>query len=394
MKLNNPNYLNGLVSSASEIDNVIRDHIFKYGKTEIKVDNTTCTITFPTTKESSCSKYYSIFTNVDCFQESGYLEKLGDMWATYCNVRQLSNGNIDGIKSTVSMSISFMTDSLVLYLELFYNPWFNLAIDDVLWSESENMKGVLSTDASPSGWVKITFPTQKMRKITIRWSAGGNGFAGVYVLPTRKVWSPNMPSPKVMYVGDSLSTGTSSNIAGSCYTDRIDQLCGFVKSNVSGVGSTAFVNNGLGTQPRYIERIQDVIDFNPDLLFVQCSVNDDSHPSETIKTRVKEYINAVKNIMGDKPIIVLGICGRYTTLAFNNETAVKTAINELGFSNVYFIPSVTRIDPIIVGNGNSSNQMGNGNADYCIAPDDTHFTPYGFIYYAERMARDIKRIFM
>ena len=389
-------------STAAQIDSAIKNLIFKNSKEEIKVDSSICTVSFPTTKPTSQTKYYGMRSNQSSFQLSGYLDKAfvapsgtdSSDWLNLNNTNSLSSGNLGGTRNAVNGCITFMTDSISIVLKTYYAPPFLIAIDDVLYSDSTTLQGVTSTDAGPSGWVLITFPTQKIRKVEIRWSATSFSFGGVYILPARKLWNPNIYSPRVAYVGDSLSTGTSSNIPGSTYTDRIDQYCGFKTSNVNGWGGTGFINKVQGTSLNYLERFSDTIAFNPDILIVQCSVNDNTKSASDITTAVTTYLNNALSFKPNLTIIILGVCGRANAGAISNETAVLAAVTALNKSNIYFIPSATASDPLISGTGNVGNIKNDGNADWVIASDGTHFTAEGFIYYAKRMSNEIKRIFI
>lgn len=246
-------------------------------------------------------------------------------------------------------------------------------------------------------WKTITFAKRKVRKWTVRYNTANNGnHAGVYIDYTCTCWfTPTINTKlKVMVVTDSFGGGAVNNR--KSWIQVAYAKLGFQNLYIDTKGSTGFTvyaNNEYGTATRlaYLTSVQ------PDILHIQCSVNDAGATQSAITTAVNNYIAWVRaNIASNPLIIVSGVMGQATAETLG-ESYVRQAIEALQVTDkrLLFIPITSDGTKFISGTGNPTNIKNDGNCDAYMGTDNVHPNTRGHTeYLGARMARKIEAALM
>lgn len=213
----------------------------------------------------------------------------------------------------------------------------------------------------------------------------------VYKEADDQVWPTENPNRfRMAFEGDSITVGSYiCQYRPRYWIERIigDQLgCDAVYNNA--VGGTGMVNNG-GTKTTYLDRLPDLVAFQPDIVFVGGIQNDTSYTSAQRQAAVTAYLTSLRSALPSALVVVLGIQplqGQTLTTGSSQHTTeldVSAAVSALADPSMLFIPLLTGTR-LRLSSANGRHFQ-SGSAPY----NDTHPVPayYPFIggYIAEKI---------
>jgi len=159
-------------------------------------------------------------------------------------------------------------------------------------------------------------------------------------------------------------------------------------------GGTGVINDASTTKTTYLGRLQDIVDFAPDLLFINGFHNDmgeaDLYTSAARRAAILTYLQAVRSQLPKCYIVMVGtqlLANESTDTGPNTQHQVeldaKWAFDQFNDSNSLFIPLLTDVKPRII-NTNFVHYL------VTTAPyNDGHPIPQYYNYYAPMIADKI-----
>ena len=260
-------------------------------------------------------------------------------------------------------------------------------------------------------WVTVTFPTAKVRTITIRsW----NGVAGLYCAKPYRIWKPNpVRGPRVLIMGDSWTSNANvTNVMNAAYWDIgphigsddvwLDYMGG------TGYGVTSAANGTDAPANRYLDRLGtvnvagqtwDVATVKPDVVVIHGGGCNDLFKGRTVAQVIADASTAFRTLRTKLPdaklVFVEGFSPPgFTPATYNpNYIAIRQGLQAaLTDTGVYYI-DVATTSPWFIGAGNISAPNADGeNANVYITSDTFHPGDAGHLYLRARMGAQIKRV--
>lgn len=296
----------------------------------------------------------------------------------------------------------FMTDAPVLELRISNGVSDNrikLMVNDEYINNAEYLENT-------GRYCLIDFNTRLMRKITVEVPQGAALFKGVKVDATSVVLATQSNDLKVAYVADSFGFGVGMADPIMTWPVLISKHFRLKEVLVNAHGGTGFLNNANGTKYTFEERAEDLIEFNPDVVFVSGSINDRYYSlpngDGTLFGAVVSYVNRLRELFPSVIIIIMGVPAVKDYLGIPTpsgedqpvdvELVLKSVVESLNKDYVHFVPCQIGQVPIIFGSGDSGTTLGDGNADYYRESGGSHFTESGQVVWAQVMASRIKNL--
>lgn len=248
-------------------------------------------------------------------------------------------------------------------------------------------------------WKTITFAKRKVRKWTVRYNTANNGnHAGVYIDYTCTCWfTPTINTKlKVLAVTDSFGGGGVNNR--KSWIQVAYAKLGFQNLYIDTRGSTGFTTYS-GSEYGSAGRLAYITSIMPDIVHVQCSVNDAAGTSPqqaALTSAVNAYIAAIRAIVPNALIIVSGVMGQGTSET-TGESTVRLALAALQATDkrLLFIPVSGDGTKFISGAGSPIDIRNDGNCDAYMGADKVHPNTRGHTeYLGARMARKIEAALM
>ena len=245
--------------------------------------------------------------------DAGYFRGGGKVWSNdwygQTMYRPGSNGESIG---TSTWAVSVTTDSQWIVLNGncgaisgVYEGYLQVVVDgQIVWDTPQATAGTY--DGHMAG-ILIEFPDAKTRTVDIwtKWSMYSIGRAPGSSL------SPGSPAgrKKVALLGDSWTQGTDQAGAWKSYAHVVQQTTPGWDVSFNGLGGTGW--STTGTDPWTLPfaatlRQHCVADGNPDLIVAYGSINDPDSSSETVKTRVQEFLSGVAAISPTSKVLIVG----------------------------------------------------------------------------------------
>lgn len=289
---------------------------------------------------------------------------------------------------------SFVTDAVDLVLRIEGSPEFKILVDDAYLNNG-------AAYTRESNRTRLTFTTKKTRKITVEKFYSGIGMRGVELMPTDYIAAPAVKAlSRVAFVADSFGVPVGVADRQHSWPALLTKFFGFQDVMVNAHGGTGFINNGNGTKYNFLERIQDLIAYKPDIVFISPSINDSFYSSvngnNTLVSAVSTYLQALKTALPYAVIIVIGVpaVANYETDPARDqpiivEQDVISGITSSGVRNVHFIPVQTAVNPPVFGTGDVGTPTGDGNADFYRQAGGSHYTDAGQVHFATFLASKI-----
>lgn len=254
-----------------------------------------------------------------------------------------------------------------------------------LWVDDEATASVpqLLSSYSATQYLTWDFGSQargRMRRITFEWESSANtlSMASVYVAATEMITSPSTISPRVVLVGDSQVQGAGGAWYCHGYAVQMARLLGWSDIWNLGVGTTGLIQTGSGgfaDAGNYGSRLtDDVIAANPDVLYLQGTINDQNETGAAITAAAIDYVEEFRDSCPDALVIVTGPVFPATPTAAHLAvgTAMQSAASTLG------VPYVDHLVPAVIkGTGNVGSPAGDGSADVYRNADNIHPSTVG-----------------
>ncbi len=211
-------------------------------------------------------------------------------------------------------------------------------------------------------------------------------FRGLRVLPTDLIYPAAVDNPLRLHIlgdsfvyGQSYASGAQTNTPGFIY--RVGELLGIEDTWGRGIGGTGYI---ASTQPFISRLAQDVIPYQPDILYIPASVNDTNTlpPAGALATAINAIAAAMKAGSPTTKIIASSVLFSGATNA--NITSVNTDVK-----NAWTALGVSYIDFTGINNGGGTIDVptGTGSGDFNRSGDGTHPSwPNGYDYFASRIA--------
>ena len=281
-------------------------------------------------------------------------------------------------KGTLYSIIEFATDAPVF-------ETFGLASTSIYWRLSvyneslgvwEYVQDWAAYPSYNNFYMRFTFSARKPRKI--RWeTSGGTTFAGVRTDALSTVWKPAPARAcRVFLSGDSWLT------SGIHFGGKLLENLGVSEGMINGIGGTGYLNNA-STKTTFLQRIQDVANFSPDMIVSFGGLNDIGYADADITSAVLAYHAGLRSVAPNAVIIPV------TTQAPSVNRARNLQVSAL-VKAAYLSIGITPIDAslLMTGTGKTSDLKGDGNCDM-YTDDGIHPNTLGVPYLADVVSRAI-----
>jgi len=243
--------------------------------------------------------------------------------------------------------IEFCTDAPIFYINdagftISQSCRFVIEIDGYRYQDSAFMNAAGGTS------IKFDFSAYPSKERTIRlyWTPGVATyiFEGVWTDGAYDVWAPVQDELTCVVIGTSLTQGSSysSFIGGLGWPDEFSSLAGLkVLTNIA-EGSSGLLT-GTGTRYSWLERIQDIFDLAPDVLFVEGPHNDSS---KTDAEQLAAYLSFLQQIRTALPNCLIVCFGTNPELLSAQTAMRQTEINmaatvaAMNDSMIWYIPVI------------------------------------------------------
>lgn len=179
-------------------------------------------------------------------------------------------------------------------------------------------------------FLPITFASRAVRRISIE---GLLTFGGVVTGPNDSIWAADIPGPRVIVLGDSISDGSGSPTGWvSTWVRKMCQAMGWYDVGTAAVGGTGFMNPGSGGRVKFRDRLQaDIIAFAPDIVIYQGSINDiPTYTAAQIAAELTACILQVRTALPNTLQVWIDLMWRkgvetYTNALMDTHDAMRTA---------------------------------------------------------------------
>jgi hypothetical protein len=256
-------------------------------------------------------------------------------------------------------------------------------------------------------YLNFNFPSGgKARRIDL---ATRSGVGSLYMAPPYRAWKPiDLPSPRILVMGDSYVQTTSYDAAGAALPGefgiyhRMRPDLGVLNMAVDGVGGSGYIQrNASGIDApnnNYADRLARAVALDPDVLIVHGGGANDlavgGYSVAAIAAAVEAFFESARaSLPNAKLVFVEGFSppGGFSTL--NDEyTAIRVAAQAaLAATGVYYIDVATTA-PWLDGTGYFGATNGTGNSDIYVGPDAVHLMAAGSSYIRSRMADRLRVI--
>jgi hypothetical protein len=211
----------------------------------------------------------------------------------------------------------------------------------------------------------------------------------------------NNNSVKMSFEGDSLTGGGNGTPYDNlCLHWQIcANLLGIDNVYSNAVGSTGFISDGAGTKTTYLQRIDRVNLFQPDIHIVVGGHNDSGQTSAARIASCNAYISAFRSSNPNAILVITGsklLCNETPTTIAAVDTdlqACVTSAQAAGDNLIFFVPTLTDVNAAGANRGWWTFGSGVGKYFYNAgAYTDGHPLPADHEMFAHRLAQAIRSI--
>lgn len=308
-------------------------------------------------------------------------------------------GNCTGTLSNFGWAVEFQTDATKIDIQSDPHAtvlWRVMVDGQYVTKTGQNLRASGGISHNVLDFTNTFGGARKERRITFECSQG-QGFYGIAVAPTEKIWKPrDTDNGRLIVGGDSITCGdVGVTMCGKSFARVLGKLLGYTDVWSSGVGSTGYLATASGLRVKLRDRITDITNNNPDIIVLADGINDSSFSTGAITTEVTAVLNAIRAVpsLALIPIVVLGNFsgGTAGATAQGVETAIRAGVTAMNDTRILFVPTITPADgEIITGTGRVGATTNDGNADVYISTSPPHFGDAGAEYVAQRVAQAIR----
>ena len=265
-------------------------------------------------------------------------------------------------------AIQFISDAPTIEFNGLYDK-FRVFVDE-LDGKGWQLAGQSLGDSVSMLFVPISFGSRKTR--CYRLETGYIQFVGIKTSAIDTVLPLPSETLSAVLIGDSFSEGsgaTQPELDG--YPRKLAWLFGLPKLRISGSGGTGILQN-FSPRVNYQTRFSvDVLSSSPDLVFIQCTRNDELFSAQEQVNGLLSLIGRCRSV-GAMPIVI-GVwnTASVSSIAAANNAALKAATIASGCIYLDWYD-------LINGGGHVGATTGTGNGDLLIcAADTTHPSDLG-----------------
>lgn len=265
-------------------------------------------------------------------------------------------------------------------------------------------------------WITVDFGSRARRRIMIdmigtgpvatggAWTNpdGPVSFGSLVVANTDSVTPPSTAGPRIVWVGDSIAAGAGQDGSAQqdrrcAYTTQAAWRLGIADSfNHTSQPSTGLVQQSGGFGGYESRFGADVAPLAPDILVLQCSINDavgwPAHQA-ALGPAFDSYVARVRDDLPGALLVAISpiIAGTPLSEQITVRDITKARASALG---VPYIDCMDTTTPVFFGTGRVGSTTGDGNADYYREASSvkTRPNPAGHAHLGAFVAREMQRI--
>lgn len=307
-------------------------------------------LTVGTARPAGFSKRHNPITNPEKFILSGGVPVV---IGSGINLAALTSKNAGTIvtttpgKNNVNPAVEFITDAPVFY------------VNDAAFSMSASYRVIVEVDGrrlkdsavmGSGGGSAIRFDFSaypvKARRIRLHWTQGVSTyvFEGVWTQAGYNVWAPDR-GLTVAGIGTSLwaGSGYGAAVSGQGPLDFLASLCGVRVLHNIAQGSSG-LQSSTATVYSWTDRIQDIFDLAPDVLFIEGPHNDIAFSNASQLAANVAFIQQVRTNLPETLVICFGTNAELLSQnagMLATETNMAAAVAQLADPMVIFVPVMT-----------------------------------------------------
>lgn len=296
-------------------------------------------------------------------------------------------------------TIEFLTDALEMSIAMnIDNNYCSVMCDGKLITEP-------FVYSNSNQYAKIVFEERKIRTIKLLCQSNSK-FFGVVVDDRASIFPYNEKRIKACFDGDSIVEGAGSgNQILNSTVGVFSQIYNFDFYD-NARGGTGYSNTLNGTKEKMIDRINNLVLENPDIIFIMCGLNDSSMLSNAT-TDIPAYFDKLEEVFPDKEVIIIS---PFNPREDANNIGDLVSINNLCKENALakgypYIDTIngstydkkgnmitSGLGGIIKGFGTVSSPVKGGNRSIYISGDNTHPVAEGHRFLANRIAEECYKL--
>ncbi|AIW03326.1 hypothetical protein CPT_Mater169 [Bacillus phage Mater] len=328
-----------------------------------------------------------------------YIVQAGPAYPDYKFAKDVS---VTTTNSKGNIAVEFEYNGAKLEIFTKYYSYILVLIDEGNGFELAQKDALYVDTASTLNYVMLNFGSAKLRRIRVYNLSGY--FGGVFAEPGATVTASTRPlGKKAVFIGDSFTEGSNAKDKTKAYPQLVSDMLGYECIN-SGVGGTGYLKP-LDGRVKFRDRIQhDVIDVNPDIVFIAGGINDTSFTVDAIKAEADLLYKQLKTALPNAKIVVIG--NWFPKNPGDYQLNLTKALKEAALANGLPYIDVLQGDTYkgtgdkvtfntgawVTGTGNAAGFKYDGNADLFTSSDTTHPTQAGHYYLAKMLAVEIYKV--
>lgn len=262
------------------------------------------------------------------------------------------------------------------------------SLDYRIWVDGVPATAAFVTVANPNGnnaatVLSVAFGSRVFRRVTME--ASGQVVGAIYTGQTDSLLDPGEPNCRALFVSDSFGGSPDGHETYAC------RVLGIEGCFIAGLGGTGYIAdnqaNLAGNPGNLINRINEILAPNFDYVFLNLGYNDSpSTPLQATITACLTQISAGLKTGGK--LIVTGPWAALNSTNTNKtpvDALITTVCAQFGLPN----NSCLSPTPWVYGTGKSGSPAGNGNSDFMMASDGSHYTDTGQIHAGYRLGKSL-----
>lgn len=295
-----------------------------------------------------------------------------------------TDGNTGGGTQGTMWRVAMRTNSPLVSIGVLGGYKYRILVDDTYVSKTTT--GVLGVGGLQ--YLNLDFTNAggaRPRTIQVEGAQAG-GFSGVSVAPSYNVWMPPA-TPKIVFVGDSFSTGAGATFDGNGLVRVAGDYLGVGNIVASGVGGTGYVIAPVNTH-NFAQRLSDWTTKSPDIVMFAGGFNDADDTA--LQPAVLSLLQSTRAALPNAILLVYGVWSGSTgpnAAVLSKENKISAAVTAFNDTNTRFIAMATATDGAwVTGTGYTGAPSGTGNSNLVTSTDRIHPTDYGHSYLGVRIA--------
>lgn len=234
---------------------------------------------------------------------------------------------------------------------------------------------------------------RRLRHYELETGKSASQFGGVQTSASAIVTATGAAAPRMVVIGDSYNAGSSYGpwLAGGSIAQLLAKRLGWRDCWNLSVGGTGYCNPSASGFVTYGQRVSRALSLSPDIVLLMGSTNDVGYAPAIVQAAALATLRAIR-AGSAAPVIVVGLPSINLPGTAATESAIASAVAQLGDPLTFFVPICGATPPWVLGAWNNAVGVpaGTANAGYYIAADNVHPPEIGFDYYAQRIEQAIR----